>query len=276
MTDEAKLSVPTVDVLDLLGRIEALARETEGSGALVFDADGTLWEGDVGVDTFQAALDQGALREEVRQALIAEVFKHRLEEELELEGAPEEVDVNLLGQSLLRAFERGIYPERAATEMQVWAYAGWSETELRQHTRSCLLRGQFFSRIRRSLLPLLLRARELGLRTVVVSASPRIVVEEAARHLGFGPGDIVGGRAKGTTTSFLPALAEALPYGSGKVKAGRLLLGNARWLAVFGDSSFDTEMLSEAKLPVAVCPCPELLERLPEIRGAVLLREEAA
>src|SRR5690606_20823022 len=106
--------------------------------------------------------------------------KHRLESELE--GAPEEIDVNLLGQSLQRAVERGTYPERAATEMQVWAYAGWTEAELREHARRCLAQRNFVSRIRRSLVPLVLRARELHLRTVVISASPRIVVEEAARH----------------------------------------------------------------------------------------------
>lgn len=274
MMEETHVPVPTLRLFELMERVETLAQEVPGPGALVFDADGTLWEGDIGIDAFQVALERGLLREEVREALIAEVFKHRLEGELELDEAPEETDVNLLGQGLQRAFERGIYPERAATEMQVWAYAGWTEAEIREHARDCLIRGRLVSRIRRPLLPLLLRARELGLRTVVVSASPRIFVEEAARHLGFGPSDIAGGRAKRNAAGFLPALAEALPYGPGKVKAGRAVVGQATWLAVFGDSAFDAEMLSEAKLPVAVCPRPELLERLPEIPGAVLFEDD--
>jgi phosphoserine phosphatase len=262
---------PTVDALGLIRSLEPLARRATGTAALIFDADGTLWTGDVGVDTFTDALEKRLLRDEVRDALIAEIFEHGLASDLELEGrSPEDVDVNLLGQQLHRAFELGRYPEQAATEMQVWAYAGWSERELREHARESLNARQHITQVFGPLLPVLIWARDAGLRTVIVSASPQIVVEEAARTLGFAPKDITAGRAKSGPQGFLPELASPLPYGPGKVRAGRLLLGTTEWLAAFGDSGFDAEMLSQAKLAVAVRPRAELLERLDEIPGAVL------
>lgn len=266
------MTVPSLDALALIRQLEPMARRAKKSCAVVFDADGTLWDGDVGVETFTEALERGLLKEAVREALLGEVREHDLASELELdeEGQAESLDVNVLASRLHRAFELGRYPERAATEMQAWAYAGWTEEELRTHAREALNRRHHISQIYQPLLPVLIWARDQGVRTIIVSASPQVIVEEAARHLGFAPGDIVAGRARRNASGYLPALAEPLPYGPDKVKAGRQIVGSAEWLAAFGDSAFDAEMLSQAKLPVAVRPRPELLERLPAIPGAVL------
>lgn len=269
-------TLPSLDALGLIRRLEELARTTKSPAALVFDADGTLWTGDVGVDVFTQACEQGLLRDEAKRALIAEIVEHGLAGELQLEGRdPEDADVNLLGRELQRALERGAYPEQAATEMQVWAYAGWTERELREHTRRTLAQRQHLSRIHHLLLPVLLWARAARIRTVIVSASPQVVVEEAARDLGFDAADIVGGRAKMDEDGYLPALEEPLPYGAGKVRAGAALLGNAEWLAVFGDSGFDAEMLSQAKLPVLVRPRSALLARVAELPRAVVFADRA-
>ncbi len=263
-----------VDALQLIRRLERLAADAKGPAALVFDADGTLWAGDVGSDTFTQAFTERLLREDARSALLAEVEAHGLGADLELQGArPEDADANLLAQEIQRAFDEGRYSERATSELQVWAYAGWTEGELREHTRRTLKRRRHLSQIRHTLLPVILWAREARLRAVIVSASPQIVVEEAARDLGFGPEDIVAGRGQAADGVLLPALAGSLPYGPDKVRAGKRLLGNVAWLAAFGDSDFDAEMLSESKLPVLVRPRPALLERLGQLPRAVLFMD---
>lgn len=267
-------ALASIDALGLIQRLEALARDTKGPAALVFDADGTLWNGDVGVDVFTQATEERLLRDDARQALIAEVLEHDLTEHVAPDGRPiEDLDVNQLGHQLQRALDDGHYPERAATEMQVWAYAGWTERELREHARRTLKQREHLSRIHHGLLPVLLWAREARIRTVIVSASPQVVVEEASRDLGFAPNDIVAGRAQVGAGGYLPALAEPLPYGAGKVHAGRRLLADSEWLAVFGDSGFDAEMLSESKLPVLVRPRSALLERIAELPGAMLFAD---
>lgn len=264
----------SVDAWELIRRLERLAADAKGRAAVIFDADGTLWTGDVGSDAFVHAFTEGLLREDARPALLAEVKAHGLGAELELQGTrPEDADANLLAQELQRAFSEGRYPERATSEMQVWAYAGWTEAELREHTRRTLKRREHLSQIHHTLLPVMLWAREARLRAVIVSASPQLVVEEAARDLGFGPDDIVAGRAQAADGVFLPALAGSLPYGPDKVRAGKRLLGNVNWLAAFGDSDFDAEMLSESKLPVLVRPRPALLDRLGQLRRAVLFAD---
>jgi phosphoserine phosphatase len=270
-------TIPALDALALIRQLEPLARGAgqeapggEGAGlpgALVFDADGTLWTSDVGIDVFVDALANDLLRDEAREALRREVLAHNLAGDVDLDS----LDANALGKHLQRAFELGVYAEKPATEMQVWAYAGFTEDELRSHTREALRRSNQDSHIYQPLLPVLIWARDAGLRTVIVSASPQIVVEEAARALDFMPTDIVAGRTTRDGVRLLAELSEPLPYGDAKAHAGRRILGDTPWLATFGDSAFDVAMLSEAKLPVAVRPKPELLAQLPSIPGAVRL-----
>ncbi len=264
-------NVPTLDALGVIRRLEALARDTSGAGALVFDADGTLWTCDVGVDVFVDALSRNLLRDEARTALLREVQAHDLAGNVDVEA----LDANALGKHLQRAFELGVYAEKPATEMQVWAYAGLTEDELRHHTRDTLRRSQLHTRIHQPLLPVLIWARDLGLRTVIVSASPQIVVEEAARALDFLPTDIVAGRTTRVGARLGSELEEPLPYGVAKADAGKRLLGDAAWLATFGDSAFDLAMLSQAKLPVLVRPKPELLSEIGALPGAVRLSDGA-
>ncbi len=258
------MTTARIDAPALIRQLDPLARRSGGQGAVVFDADGTLWTYDVGINTFIDALELDLLREAARTALLQEVEKHGLADSSSLHA-----DANALGRILERAFEEDRYAEKAATEMQVWAYAGWSEDELRAHARQSLERHGHSAHLYRPLLPVVQWARDAGLRTVIVSASPQIVVEEAAASLGFSARDIIAGRPKQNSSGFLPELTEPLPYGKDKVSAARRLIGDAAWLATFGDSAFDVDMLAEAHLPVAVRPKDELLERLPRLASAV-------
>jgi phosphoserine phosphatase len=64
---------------------------------------------------------------------------------------------------------------------------------------------------------------------------------------------------------------QPLPYGRGKVEAGRCAMGPARWLASCGDSLFDLDMMRVACLAVGVRPKPELRQALGELTRAVVL-----
>src|SRR5690606_35972025 len=167
----------------------------------------------------------------------------------------------------------GRYSGLRACEMMVWCYAGLSQSELRQHVRHTLARRTSRVLPYRPLLPLVDWARERGARCLVISASPQIVVEEAARSLGFTAQDVAAGRARHEHDIIQPALSCPVPYAETKATAGRALLEGRAWLACFGDNAFDAAMLRQAWLPVAVRPNRRLSEVLGTVPGAVLFRE---
>jgi phosphoserine phosphatase len=128
-------------------------------------------------------------------------------------------------------------------------------------------------RLQQELAPVLRFARGRGIRTIVVSASPRAIVELAASSWGFEATDIAASTPLLVAGSIAPHMAGPLPYAAAKCVAGRALLGGCHWLASFGDNAFDLEMLLEAELGVAVRPKPALRARLAEVPGVLLLSE---
>ena len=119
--------------------------------------------------------------------------------------------------------------------------------------------------------PILTWARNAGVRTVMVTASPQAVAEVAGAECGFAPTQIVGCQPVLSGSVVEPMLSAPIPYGDEKARAGRQLLGEAEWLAAFGDSDLDFDMLARARLPVAVRPKPTLLQRLSGLDHAVVL-----
>lgn len=97
------------------------------------------------------------------------------------------------------------------------------------------------------------------------------MVEEAAALWGFAPADIAAATPSIVDGKVAPRLASTFPYGAGKVTCGRALLGSAVWLAAFGDSLSDVQMLEESRMGVAVDPKAALRMRLPELQNVALL-----
>jgi phosphoserine phosphatase len=97
------------------------------------------------------------------------------------------------------------------------------------------------------------------------------VVEEALSGLGFELDQIVAGDPRWTEGRIDVGLELPLPYGPDKAVAGRRLLGETVWLATFGDSGFDLDMMQEARFAVGVGGKPQLLAGLAEHPDAVLL-----
>lgn len=262
-----RAELPVLHVSRVRERIARLL-DTHPDGALVFDADGTLWAHDVGCMVFDAAAASGAFRESACERLAREAAR--------LGGDPSGA---LSATDLVRRIETALAGqsgfERALAELQVWAYVDFSAEELRSLCRDVFSAPTHRAGLHEDVLELASYARERGGRTCVVSASPRIVVEEALRGLGFDSEQIVAGDPKWTDGRIDVGLETPLPYGPQKAIAGRRLLGQTVWLATFGDSAFDLDMMWEAQFAVGIGTKPQLLGRLHQHPDAVLLAHGA-
>lgn len=256
-------ALPVVDGVRVRERIARLLDLHEG-GALVFDADGTLWTHDVGCMVFDAAIEGGAFKDSARDRMQAEALRlgHR---------TASEASTTSIVQALALALSVPPSAEQALAEFQVWAYVDFSEQEFRSLCRSVLGGPTHALGLHHDVLELAAFARERGAATYVVSASPRIVVEEALAGLGFDTERIVAGDPNWTRGCIDVGLGSPLPYGPQKAVAGRTILGSASWVATFGDSGFDLDMMREAKLAVGLGQKPQLLEGLRHHPNAVLL-----
>jgi phosphatidylglycerophosphatase C len=230
--------------------------------ALAFDGDGTLWSGDVGEDLFRFAVRHGRLREAARA---------QIDHEATSRGFQVFADVNATAEHLFEAYLAHRFPEREMCELMTWCFAGHTVPEMTQLSAEALQVTGHAERLHQELAPVLKFAQKRGLRTIVVSASPRAIVELAASAWGFAPADIAASTPIIVSGVIAPRMDGALPYAAAKCVAGRALLGTTHWLASFGDNVFDIEMLVEAEVGVAVRPKPALRARLAEVPGVLVL-----
>ncbi len=259
--EKATVNLRTLSARAVIDELERL-RAGSQSPALLFDADGTLWSGDVGIEAFVCAYEQKLLREEALEALRALAASGNLE----TGGTPSD-----LARRIDLAYHAGSFPELPAWEMMTWCYAGWTLDEVGEHSRNTNRDKQLIERLHRELEPILDWARASGVRCVVISASPRRMVEEAASLWGFAAADIAAATPALVDGVVAPRIEGTFPYGPGKITNGRALLGNAEWLAAFGDSVSDFQMLEQSRLGVAVEPKAKLRMRLAELKNTVLL-----
>ena len=240
----------------LVDELSAMLGDADPHGAvLAFDGDGTLWSGDVGEDLFRAAMRDAFLIEDAIPALVAEAERHRLP----LDGAK---DANAIARVLLAAYLAGEYPERDTCAMMTWCYAGHLLADVEAFARSVLKEEDLPARLHPELLPLLDWSEKMGIRRVLISASPRVVVEPAGAARGFAPSNVAAATPAVEAGRILPRMDGLVPYAEAKLSAGRALFGSARWLAAFGDNVFDIDMLTTAEVGIAVRPKPKLEHQL--------------
>lgn len=258
--DRAKPSLATVGARELVEQLEAL-RSTK-TAVVAFDGDGTLWSGDVSEDVFSHAVQQGLIREDARDALdrMAYVF-----------GFEPASTPSATAGALFMAYAEGRFPEREICELMTWCYAGWALEDLAATAREVLQDRGLASRLNRDLEPILEYARATNLRIILVSASPRAIVEQAASLWSIAAEDIAAADAVVESGVIRPELLSRVPYAEDKLPAARALIGETEWLASFGDNVFDIDMLRAARLGVAVRPKLELRMRLPALEGVLLL-----
>src|SRR6476620_4503559 len=92
-----------------------------GPSGIAFDADGTLWSGDVGEDVFLHATDHGLIREAARDELRRVARAHGIDDA----GSASEV-----ARAVFDAYRRGVVGELLACEVMTWCYAGHTPEEL--------------------------------------------------------------------------------------------------------------------------------------------------
>jgi len=258
------MGAPFVTVTDIQALLEPLVDEHPG-GALVFDADGTLWHHDVGCMVFEWFTAERRLHPAVARTLATAARTLGVD-------VPDG-DSNDTARALIHHYQQaGSSDGRLLAELQVWAYAGYHADELRPLVKKALDRGKHESGFFTDVVELMMWGRSLGLSVYVVSASPRIVVEEATRSLGLRPSEIAAGDPAISAGVIEPRLSRPLPYGPDKVTAGRALLGERAWLATFGDSGFDLEMLAEARVAVGLGEKRALVSGLERLPNAVRLK----
>jgi len=223
------------------------------------DADGTLWAQDVGLIVFEWMVKGRRLRAPAAP---------RIEAELASTGEAPTGDPHDDAWRLFELYREGRYPERDVCSLMAWTFAGYPEPEARAHCRAAIDAADLSGHVHEGVRELLAGLRQIGLRVVVVSASPAWGVEVGCADLGVAPADV---RAIEVNVDehgvCLPDVRVPVTYREGKVEAIRALTGGARPLVVLGDSAGDLPMLGQAVLAVAVQPRPAVLaaaQREPE------------
>jgi phosphoserine phosphatase len=237
------------------------ARAREPGGVLAFDGDGTLWSGDVGEDVFHAMLAHGRFEppahEELRRA--AAGF-----------GISEADSGRTIAHRLYAEYQAQRYPEERICELMAWGCAGWTHQEVDRFALDVVERGGLAARLHDEAVGVLAWARGEGIEVFLVSASPRAVVEQAARTVGVDGAHVLAATPMYDEAGVMLASVERpIPYGPGKVSRLRERIGDRPLYAAFGDNVFDIPMLCEARVAVAVRPKPRLLEREGEVVGLV-------
>jgi phosphoserine phosphatase len=261
MVERKSLSLRQASASELIRALTAL-RDSARPSAIAFDADGTLWSGDVSEDVFGRAVAERLIREDAREALSAAAARF----DLSTDGSPTEIAARIFG-----AYREHLFPERETCEMMTWCYAGWTFAELAEFARRSLQALGIGARLHRELEPVVDWARAEGIRTIVVSASPRTIVEEGAGLWQFSPADIAASDPEAAGERILPRMRGEVPYESAKCRAGERLIGEAEWLASFGDNLYDIDMMRAARLGVAVKPKLALRKLLPGLPFITLL-----
>ncbi len=243
-------------------RDEELSRDRDAELVLAFDADGTIWAGDVGYDALFSLLARGvrpeaaeALRQEAREAGLA------------AEGAPRELVLRLC-----QAYFEGRYDEKRAFSMMAWCFAGHGPAELDELFGHTIEQGDLSQRVAPAVRRALDWAHERSVACVVVSASPERLVARAVEALALRFSRVLGmDVARDARGRWLPFLASEPTWGPGKLAALRGAYPRAVLLGAFGDGGWDAPMLRAARVRVAMGAHAPLTRVEPPIEGLLVL-----
>lgn len=253
----------TETVEEVCARIDAAEKRRPG-GAVAFDGDGTLWSGDIAEDLFDALLTGNELTPIAREALAREAAAERLD------AAGSAVE---LARRIHAAYYAGSFPEERVCEIMTWLCAGWTKSRIDAFAAATLERVRLVDRFQEETVRVLRHCERAGIQTFIVSASPRTVVEAAARLLGVDIANVLSVREVCDGSDVVTAdVHRPIPYGAGKATLLRAKLEGRALHAALGDNAFDVPMLAAAEIPVMIRPKPRLLALAAELPAAVVLR----
>jgi phosphoserine phosphatase len=240
---------------DVLAEIEALRRARPG-GVVATDGDGTLWSGDIGDDLLSAFIEHGRVEDVARDA----IRRDAREFAIDTSGTPAAVAKRIWDASIA-----GTFPDERLYELTTWCFAGWSHDDVSAFARDVVVGTALASRLHAELARVLDGVRRSGVDVVLVSASPRAIVEAAASLVGIDVANVVAATPRWAGSTMLADVERPIPYGAGKVDGLRAKIGERAVYAAFGDNVFDIPMLAHAHLAIAVRPKPKLRARAAEV-----------
>jgi phosphoserine phosphatase len=263
----------TIDGDALEARLDAALDGMGGPdrAALATDGDGTLWTSDVGEALFEQVVERRLVGESARAALLEEARLHGVEVSRAGEGATD------IAAAIHSAYVHRRFPEDRVCAMMTWCTAGSTVAAL-DALSAQMLEGSFDLRAR--LIPESARvlrwaaARKVPI--ILVSASPRVVVERAARIVeslyGIALPVVLAMTPKVEAGVMQPSLVGIWTYGEGKAEAlsAELAIEQRTLVCAMGDNAFDAAMLRAACVPVAIRPKPALVEVAASIPGLVV------
>jgi phosphatidylglycerophosphatase C len=217
---------------------------------LAFDADGTLWSGDVGDDLFHALIQAQGVQKAAFGALV---------QEAETFGIAYSGNATEIAQTIFAAYQAGKYPEDRTFAMMAWVFAGRSLNDTIVFSKDVIKATNLEGRLHRFLDPVFDWARKENVAVWIVSASSKWMVEIGAAMFGI-PSDHVIGMTPVVENGVIQAELAGVPiYGPNKPIVLREACPRGVLLGAFGDSSYDAALLKMAKVPVAVRPKPSLV-----------------
>lgn len=241
------MTLPPISAAEIVAEINACdPREW----LIATDADGTLWDGDVGEDVWASLTDHDLLSEESAPA--SSVLAAAA-------GLSTDGDATALSARLRDAYARGALDDRASFEAAALALSGHDLQTVVPHVDAALRAAGVRARTHAAMRAIVGAARARGVDVVVVTASARIVVERALAEAELEVSAILGVELEQHGQHLSPALAAALPYREAKAALLRAHAPGGRVLFAFGDSPYDAELLRLARTPVAVRPKPRLV-----------------
>ncbi len=254
--------VRTATVAEVIATLEDHVK-LEPGGAVAFDGDGTLWSGDIGEDLFTALLDDGAISDIAAAALVREAVAEKLSD---AGGAV------AVARRIHEAYLAGAFPEERVCEIMTWVFASRTGPDLDAFAERVLDTVKLETRFHTEAIQIVEWARSRSITTYLVSASPRAVVQAAARRVGIAATNVASAtEERDANDVVLTSVIRPIPYGPGKVMHLRAKLGARPLYAAFGDNAFDVPMLRESRTPVAIRPKPRLVELAGEIPNLVVL-----
>lgn len=246
--------------------VERLARTHEAletsNGILAFDADGTLWSGDVGNDLFYALIEAQAVREAAYAALAREA---------EMFAIAYSGNATEIARTLCAEYEAGTYPEERCFAMMAWVFAGMSLSDTIAFSRDVARKTNLEDRLHRFLDPVFDWSRKNHVAVWVVSASAKWMVEIGVEMFGIPNDHVIGMMPVIENEVVMPELLGRPVYGRNKPMVLGERCPSGVLLGGFGDSSYDAPMLQKAHVPVAVRPKSSLIARAHELPNLVAI-----
>lgn len=228
----------------------ASALSAEYVRAVATDADGTLWEGDVGDALFRHLIARDALDERARGALRALCLRC-------LRDVPASPDAQ--AAALIAGHAAGTVPIEALCDLEAEAAGGRPRSEYDALLRE--VAAVFATRMRPESVALITRLYREGFSVHVVTGSLGALVEATLEAAGVTVSAVSGGRLVELESTVLPTLAEPIPLNEGKVAA---LRAAGRWPPAvgLGDGGWDANFLGGCAIPLLVHPSQRLVDAM--------------